>query len=164
MEVQVAIGADHGGLSLKEDLVSWLTTQGFRLRDLGATVYDPNDDYPGFAVAVARAVAENSCQRGIILCGSGIGACITANKVPGVRASVAHDLYSAIQGVEHDDMNVLCLGARVIGTETARELAMAFLRASFSGEERHRRRLDELLRIEALYAGSEPPASSDNRR
>ena len=109
---------------------------------------DAADDYPDFAEAVARGVASGQAQRGLLLCGSGVGACIVANKVPGVRASVCHDTYSARQGVEHDDMNVLCLGARIVGIELARELVAAFLTATFSGDERHRRRLEKVLSIE----------------
>ena len=153
MGYKVAIGADHGGLPLKEMLNPWLMAQGYDLLDVGAAAYDPADDYPDSALAVARAVADGAARRGIILCGSGVGACIAANKVPGVRASIAHDLYSAAQGVEHDDMNVICLGARVIEADLARELVTAFLEASFSGEERHQRRLNKVLEAEARYTG-----------
>ena len=121
---------------------------GFRVKDLGAHVLDPGDDYPDFAGLVGRAVAAGEAQRGVLVCGSGVGACIAANKVPGVRACMCHDTYSARQGVEHDDMNVLCLGASVIGLELARELVAAFLKASFTGEERHRRRLGKVLEME----------------
>ena len=116
--------------------------------DLGAHTFDPDDDYPDFALAVAQAVALGQAQRGILVCGSGVGACIAANKVPGIRACLCHDTYSARQGVEHDDMNILCLGARIVGPELAEELVEAFLKAKFSGEARHRRRLEKVLAIE----------------
>ena len=142
----VALGADHGGYSLKNELAR---LQGqYDILDVGAHKYDPDDDYPDFAEAVAKAVASGKAQHGILVCGSGVGACIAANKVPGVRACLCHDTYSAHQGVEHDDMNVLCLGARVIGIELATELAIAFLKARFSNEKRHRRRLKKVLAIE----------------
>ncbi|MFO8011583.1 MAG: RpiB/LacA/LacB family sugar-phosphate isomerase [Dehalococcoidia bacterium] len=144
----VAVAADHGGFYMKNALADWLSDKYDPL-DLGAHRYDPNDDYPDLAEAVARAVASGHAERGVIICGSGVGACIAANKVPGVRACLCHDTYSAHQGVEHDDMNILCLGARVIGLELARELVAAFLSASYSGQERHRRRLDKLLAIES---------------
>ena len=153
MGLKIAIGADHGGLPLKEDLTPWLKAQGFELLDVGAAILDPIDDYPDYAVAVAGAVAAGDYPRGIVICGSGVGACIVANKVPGVRASIAHDVYTAAQGVEHDDMNVLCLGARVIGPELARELVTAFLGTSFTAAERHLRRLNKVLEIEARYTG-----------
>ncbi len=149
MTLRVALGADHGGFSLKTELLPWLQGQGYELLDMGAHRLDSADDYPDVAAAVARAVASGQAQRGILICGSGVGACIAANKVPGVRASLCHDTYSAHQGVEHDDMNVLCLGAHVIGVELARELVSAFLKARFGGEERHRRRLEKVLAIES---------------
>ncbi|MFC2007671.1 RpiB/LacA/LacB family sugar-phosphate isomerase [Chloroflexota bacterium] len=145
--MQVALGSDHGGLALKDELVVRLRDR-YELVDMGARVFAPDDDYPDIAKTVARAVASGEVRRGILACGSGVGACIAANKVPGVRAGLCHDTYSAHQGVEHDDMNILCLGARVIGAELAVELAMAFLNARFSGEERHRRRLEKVLNIE----------------
>ena len=146
--MRIAIGADHAGLPLKQELAPWLQAQGHELVDFGAHEFDRNDDYPDYAEAVARAVASGKAQRGIMVCGSGVGACVTSNKVKGVRACMCHDTYSAHQGVEHDDMNVLCLGARIIGGELAREVVMAFLGAEFSGEERHRRRLNKLLAVE----------------
>ena len=111
MSVRVALGADHGGLELKNELAAWLGRE-YEVMDLGAHTLDPDDDYPDLAEPVARAVSSGRAQRGILVCGSGVGACIAANKVPGVRACLCHDIYSAHQGVEHDDMNVLCLGAR----------------------------------------------------
>ena len=146
--MRIAIGADHAGLPLKQELAPWLQAQGHELLDFGAHEFDRNDDYPDYAEAVARAVASGQAQRGIMVCGSGVGACVTSNKVKGVRACMCHDTYSAHQGVEHDDMNVLCLGARIIGGELAREVLMAFLEAEFSGEERHQRRLNKLLAVE----------------
>jgi len=153
MQLTVAVAADHGGFNLKNDLVSRLKVQ-CDILDLGADSYQPDDDYPDFSLAVARAVASGQAQRGILVCGSGVGACIAANKVTGLRAGLCHDSYSAHQGVEHDDMNVLCLGARVIGPELAYELAAAFLNAVFSGDDRHRRRVNKILAIEQQYAGN----------
>jgi ribose 5-phosphate isomerase B len=152
MKLRVAIGADHGGFDLKQQIVVRLK-ETCDIMDVGAGSFRPEDDYPDFVVPVARAVASGEAQRGIIICGSGVGACIAANKVPGIRAGTCHDTYSAHQGVEHDDMNVLCLGARVIGIEVAMELVAAFLGASFSGEERHRRRLAKVLDIEHRALG-----------
>jgi len=149
MTLCVALGADHGGFSLKAQLLPWLQDQEYEILDLGAHSLDSNDDYPDFAEAVAQVVASGQAQRGILVCGSGVGACIAANKVPGVRACLCHETYSAHQGVEHDDMNVLCLGARVVGVELARELVTAFLNARFTGEERHHRRLQKVLAIES---------------
>ena len=149
MMLRVAIGADHGGFPLKAELLSWLQECGYEVMDLGAETLIPTDDYPDYALAVAEAVASGGAQRGIIICGSGIGACIVANKIPGVRACPCHDTYSAHQGVEHDDMNVLCLGARVVGGALAREVVEAFLKAEFLDEERFRRRLQKVLNIES---------------
>ena len=146
--MRIAIGADHAGLPLKQELAPWLVAQGHEILDFGAHEFDRNDDYPDYAEAVARAVASNDAERGIMVCGSGVGACVTSNKVTGVRACMCHDTYSAHQGVEHDDINVLCLGARIIGGELAREVVTAFLGARFSGEERHQRRLNKLLAVE----------------
>lgn len=147
MKLSFALSADHGGFDLKNELATRLH-QMYEIIDLGAYTFDPNDDYPDFALAVAQAVASGQAQRGILICGSGVGACIAANKVPGVRACLCHDTYSAHQGVEHDDMNVLCLGSRVIGIELATELVKVFLNANFSGETRHCRRLEKVLAIE----------------
>ena len=147
-KLRVALGSDHGGFPLKVELLPWLKTPGYEILDLGAHTLDITDDYPDFAQAVAGAVASGKAERGIIICGSGVGACIVANKLRGVRAGLCHDTYAAHQGVEHDDMNILCLGARVIGIELAKELVKAFLNAQFSGEERHSRRLEKLKAIE----------------
>jgi ribose 5-phosphate isomerase B len=143
----IALGADHGGFLLKQELVTRLQDD-YEILDLGADSYQPDDDYPDFVVSVAKAVVSGEAQRGVLVCGSGVGACIAANKVPGIRAGLCHDVYSAHQGVEHDDMNILCLGARVIGVELAAELVTTFLKAGFSGEERHRRRLQKTRDIE----------------
>ncbi len=147
----VAIGADHEGFSLKNQLVERLSNL-YDVVDLGAHKFDPDDDYPDFAAFVADAVASGKADCCLLVCGSGVGACIAANKVPGVRASLCHDTYSARQGVEHDDMNVLCLGARVIGIELATELVFAFLNARFSREARHQRRLNKVKAIEKRAA------------
>ncbi len=154
MKPRVAVSADHGGFTLKNELVTRLR-ETFEILGLGAHTFDKDDDYPDFALAVAQAVASGQAQRGILICGSGVGACIAANKVPGIRACLCHDIYSAHQGVEHDDMNILCLGARVVGLELATELATAFLKANFSDETRHHRRLEKVLAIEqqALKSG-----------
>jgi len=148
VSMRIALGADHGGFDLKNQLAAHLDTAGHRVIDVGAHAYDAGDDYPDFARLVAEAVAKGEVDRGILVCGSGVGASIAANKIRGVRAALCHDTYSARQGVEHDDMNVLCLGARVIGVELARELVAAFVGARFSGEERHTRRLSKVLAIE----------------
>ena len=151
----IALGADHGGLLLKTELVSWLKAQGYDVLDLGAHSLDPTDDYPQFAEGVAQAVVSGRAERGILICGSGVGASVAANKIPGVRACVCHDIYSAHQGVEHDDLNVVCLGARIIGIELAKDLVAGFLNAQFNGEERHLRRLNQVDAIEqrALRGG-----------
>lgn len=149
--MKVALGCDHGGFALKPIVIEELKKLGHAVIDCGARALDPSDDYPDFAEKVAEAVADGRAERGIVLCGSGAGACVVANKVPGVRAAICHDSYSAHQGVEHDDLNVLCLGARIIGSEMARELVQAFLNARFSDEERHRRRLEKVLVIERQY-------------
>lgn len=147
MKLRVAFGADHGGFDLKNELVTRLG-RSYDILDLGAHVLDPDDDYPDFASAMAQAVVSGQAQRGILVCGSGVGASIAANKIPGARACLCHDTYSARQGVEHDDMNILCLGARVIGVELATEVMMAFLEAQFSAEKRHHRRVAKVLAIE----------------
>ena len=160
MKLHVAMGADHGGFSLKNELLARLQDT-YQILDLGAYVLDPADDYPDFVRVVTDAVVSGQAARGILICGSGVGACIAANKVSGIRACLCHDTYSAHQGVEHDDMNVLCLGARVIGAEWAAELALTFLEARFSAEERHRRRLEKVLAIEREALQGERPLSSE---
>jgi len=152
--MRVAIAADHGGADLKAHLLGRLTAldDTLDLIDLGGDGSDGSDDYPDFSRAIGEAIQSGQAKRGILVCGSGVGAAIAASKMRGVRASVCHDTYSARQGVEHDDMNVLCIGARVVGVELAVECASAFLGARFSGEARHRRRLAKVLALEAEAA------------
>ena len=146
--MQIAVGADHAGYDLKVLLVPWLEASGHRVVDVGAHQLEPNDDYPDFAAAVAQRVQSGEIKRGILICGSGVGASIAANKVPGIRACLCHDTYTAHQGVEHDDMNVICLGARVIGLELAKEILQSFLSASLIPDPRFQRRLDKMLQLE----------------
>lgn len=145
--MKIAIGGDHAGFLLKSWLVTELSKDGYELVDLGARDETPSD-YPDFARAVGTSITSGKTERGILVCGSGIGASIAANKIKGIRAGIAHDTYSAHQGVEHDDMNVLCVGSRVIGSALALEIARAFLRARFTPEERHLRRVKKVLEIE----------------
>ena len=145
--MQIAIGADHAGFPRKQHLIQYLNDAGFDVTDLG-TDSTESVDYPDFAAAVARAVADGDAERGIIVCGSGAGASIAANKIKGIRSAVTHDTYSAHQAVEHDDMNVLALGSRVVGQAVAEELVDAFLGAEFTGEERHLRRLNKVIDLE----------------
>jgi ribose 5-phosphate isomerase B len=149
--MRLALAADHAGYSLKQELGARLTQQGHSVLDLGTHSTAPCD-YPDAAEAVANVIRDQQADRGIIVCGSGAGVSIAANKFPGIRAAVCHDTYTAHQAVEHDDMNVLCLGARIIGSALALEITTAFLGAAFSKEERHRRRLDKVLAIERRYA------------
>jgi ribose 5-phosphate isomerase B len=148
--MRVGFAADHAGAALKAELLGRLAgaAPGHELIDLGGDGSDPTDDYPDFADRLGSAIRDGSVDRGILICGSGVGASVAANKIPGVRAAVCHDTYSAHQGVEHDDMNVLTLGSRVIGPEPAFECSLAFLGARFSGAPRHRRRLDKVIAIE----------------
>jgi len=146
--MKIAIAADHGGFPLKADLVELLKHAGHEPIDLGAAEYSAGDDYPDYALLVGKAVQSGQAERGIVLCGSGVGAGIAANKLKGVRAGVCHDTYSAHQGVEHDDMNVLCLGARIIGVEPAKEIELAYVNAKFNTGERYQRRLNKVLKIE----------------
>lgn len=150
--MKVSVGSDHGGFLLKQEVVSRLRKIGHTVTDAGAFSRRPSD-YPDFARLVAGMIREKKAERGILICGSGVGACIAANKFPGIRASVCHDTFSARQGVEDDDMNLLCLGARVVGEELAFEVVSAFLSAKFSGLERHRRRLRKVLSIESGFQG-----------
>jgi ribose 5-phosphate isomerase B len=157
--MRVALGSDHAGYELKNHLASYLSDFGFTVFDLGT--HGPESvDYPDFAAAVGKAVIDGRADRGIIVCGSGAGACVAANKIHGIRAATAHDTYTAHQSVEHDDVNVLCIGSRVVGEAVANELASAFLGAEFSNEERHVRRLNKVKALEAsglsaLEVGSE---------
>jgi ribose 5-phosphate isomerase B len=150
--MRVGIAADHGGFVMKGMLADVLRETGHEVTDFGNGLFDPADDYPDFVAPLARAVAAGRVDRGIALCSSGVGASIAANKVAGVRAALIHDDYSARQGVEDDDMNVICLGSQVVGFAQARELVVTFLGASFSGAERHRRRL---AKVAALETGTE---------
>lgn len=148
--MRIAIGSDHAGFALKQHLAELIAGLGHAVTDVGAHDESPSD-YPDFAAAVGRAVAAGRADRGIIVCGSGAGAAIAANKVKGVRCALAHDTYTAHQAVEHDDANVLAVGSRVVGINVAEELAAAFLNARFSGEERHRRRLAKVVDLEEAF-------------
>ena len=152
--MRIAIGADHAGFEMKRDLAAYLTRLGHDVTDLG-THSTASVDYPDIAAAVASALRSGQADRGLLVCGSGAGASVAAGKFPRIRAAVCHDTYTARQGVEHDDLNVLCLGARVIGPSLARELADAFVGATFSGEERHVRRVAKIEAIESRYARDE---------
>jgi ribose 5-phosphate isomerase B len=145
--MRIAIGSDHAGFALKESVKASLTAEHRDILDLGTHSPDPVD-YSDYAEAIGRALRENRAERGILFCGSGVGASMAANRIPGIRAGLCHDTYSAHQGVEHDDMNVLVLGGRIVGVELARELIGAFLSARFSGEPRHRRRLAKMTALE----------------
>jgi RpiB/LacA/LacB family sugar-phosphate isomerase len=146
--MRLALGSDHAGFELKNRLAAQLREAGYEVLDVGTHDTAPVD-YPDFAVAVGNAVLQGHVERGILICGSGVGASVAANKLPGIRAGLCHDHYSAHQGVEHDDMNVLVLGARVIGIEPARELAEAFVNAKFTNEDRHLRRLEKVRELES---------------
>ena len=146
---KIAIGSDHGGYQLKEVLKKYLVDLGHNVEDYG-TFDEKSCDYPDFAKLVALAVAEKKSEIGILVCGSGVGVTVTANKIPGIRACLCHDTFSARQGVEDDDMNVLCLGGRVIGSELAKDLVNAFINAKFSNLERHKRRLNKVLDLDKV--------------
>ncbi len=146
--MRIGIAADHGGFTMKERMAAALREAGYELTDYGAKELDPGDDYPDFVIPLAKAVGEGRLERGIALCSSGVGASIAANKIAGVRAALVHDGYSAHQGVEHDDMNIICLGSLVVGYAEAWELVRTFLAATFSGAERHRRRLAKVAALE----------------
>jgi ribose 5-phosphate isomerase B len=162
--VKLVISSDHAGFPLKEEVRASLAEAGHEVVDLGAYTVEPEDDYPDFAEKVGEAIKKGVAPRGILICGSGVGVCVAANKIPGIRAAICHETYSAHQGVEHDDMNVLVLGARVIGSSLAYELAHAFIGAAFQGKEpRFQRRLKKVLAIETKYVsgnGSARPAST----
>ncbi|MEM1446093.1 MAG: RpiB/LacA/LacB family sugar-phosphate isomerase [Planctomycetota bacterium] len=147
--MKIAVAADHGGFPYKPRVIEIVQEMGHEAIDLGAHELDPSDDYPDFARYVGQAIQHGQADRGIVLCGSGVGACIAANKLDGVRASVCHDIYSAHQGVEHDDMNVLCLGSRIIGPQLLEDLVRAFVKAEFSPAPRFQRRLDKVNAMEA---------------
>jgi ribose 5-phosphate isomerase B len=148
--VRIAIGADHAGFGYKEALGRLMSEEGHEVIDVGTESREPAD-YPDYAEKVALAVRNGEAERGVLICGSAVGVCVAANKVPGVRAGICHDTYSAHQGVEHDDMNVLCMGERIIGIELAREILLRFLGARYQTEERFQRRLDKVLAIEKRW-------------
>ena len=152
-EMRVALGADHAGFEMKQVMSKHLKRLGHEIVDAGAYEYDALDDFPDFSEAVATHVADGRAKRGVLVCGSGVGASVAANKVRGVRAGTCHDTYSAHQGVEHDDMNVVCIGSRIVGQELAKEIVSAFLSAEFiSSEEKYVRRLNKVLAIEKRNA------------
>ena len=146
--MKVAVGADHAGFDLKVQIVPWLESSGHEVVDVGAHTLDLADDFPDFAAAVAHSINDGVAERGVMVCGSGVGASIATNKVSGIRACLCHDTYTARQGVEHNDMNVICLGGRVIGIETAKEVIAAFLGADYTPETRFQRRIDKVSEIE----------------
>ncbi len=146
--LRVAIAADHAGYHLKQFIAGQVSELGHNVLDLGTQNPDLPDDYPDYADALGQALLANRAERGILICGSGVGAAVAANKIHGIRAGICHDHYSAHQGVEHDDMNVLVLGSRIVGTELARDVVIAFLNATFTGEERHNRRLAKVKAME----------------
>lgn len=151
--MKLVISADHAGFELKEEVRAYLTKQGHEIVDLGAYTGNNPDDYPDFAEKVGDAIKAGEAKRGILICGSGVGVCVAANKIPGIRAGMCHDTYSAHQGVEHDDMNVIVLGARIIGSSLAYELVDTFIKAEFvAKEERFQRRFKKVLAIEAKYS------------
>jgi ribose 5-phosphate isomerase B len=151
--MRVAVGADHAGVPLNQAVIDEVQKLGHEVVDLGTHDVSQPDDYPDYAAAVAAKVVSGECERGILVCGSGVGVTVAANKILGVRACMCHDTYSAHQGVEHDDMNVLCIGARVVGRELALEIVRAFMNARFTGEERHLRRLNKILALEQKMRG-----------
>lgn len=148
MSQRVAIAADHGGFTLRQGIIRGLESQGIEVLDFGAKEFQREDDYPDFVIPMAEAVAAGKAERGIAVCGSGVGACIAANKVPGVRAALIHEVYSARQGVEDDNMNVICLGGRVLGEELAWDFVQAFLHARFKARDRYLRRLAKVAGLE----------------
>ncbi len=149
--MRIAIAADHAGFPLKDELAKALREAGHELLDLGTNDAVKAVDYPDFALSAGEALREGKAERAVVVCGSGVGVTVAANKIPGVRAGLCHDTYSAHQGVEHDDMNMLCLGARIIGGALAKEIVTSFLGAKFTGEERHVRRLNKVKAIEARF-------------
>jgi ribose 5-phosphate isomerase B len=159
--VRIAFAADHAGVALKDELIERLRAAGVEheLIDLGGDGSDPADDYPDYALRIGEAVRDGEADRGVLICGSGVGASVAASKLHGIRAAVCHDTYSARQGVEHDDMNVLCLGSRVIGPELAYACTDAFLHATFSKAPRHQRRLAKVRAMEAHPAPTNPAPS-----
>ncbi|MGB6687782.1 MAG: RpiB/LacA/LacB family sugar-phosphate isomerase [Terracidiphilus sp.] len=159
--MKLVISADHAGFPLKEEVRAYLTKAGHEIVDLGAYNGNSPDDYPDFAEKVGEAIRQGVARRGILICGSGVGVCVAANKIPGIRACMCHDTYSAHQGVEHDDMNVIVLGARIVGAALSYELVNAFIHANFiSTEERFQRRNKKVLAIEAKYLCGEGSRSA----
>ena len=150
--MRISIAGDHAGFDLKEHIKQFLSAEGHHVQDLGAHDSTHPDDYPDFAEALAKVILEGGADKGILLCGSGVGASVAANRIPGIRAGLCHDTYSAHQGVEHDNMNMLVLGGRVIGQAMAEELVNAYVAAKFSNEARHARRLAKIQAIEEKYA------------
>ena len=146
--MRIGIAGDHGGFTLKVELAEQLYKAGHEIVDFGAAQLTPDDDYPDCVIPLAQAVASGEVERGVAICGSGVGACVAANKVPEVRAALIHDVFSAHQGVEDDDLNIICLGGRVVGYSLAWDLIQAFLEARFKGEERHKRRLFKVMALE----------------
>jgi len=146
--MKIGIAADHGGFELKEQLIAYLKSMGYEIEDFGAYKLDTSDDYPDFIVPLAQAVAAGKLSRGIAVCGSGVGASVAANKIAGARAALITEHFSAHQGVEDDDLNIICLGGRITGYVAAEELVLAFLRAEFSGADRHQRRLEKVRVLE----------------
>jgi ribose 5-phosphate isomerase B len=147
--MRVGIATDHGGFSLKQEIVARLRAAGYEVVDFGAHVVNPRDDYTDLVVPLARAVAAGKVERGVAICGSGVGASVCANKLPGVRAAIIHDHFSAVQGVEDDDMNIICMGGQTVGPSVAWDLVQAFLAATFSNADRHARRLGKVAALEA---------------
>ncbi len=146
--MRISLTADHNGFELKKELIEHIEFLGHEAIDLGPYEYESTDDYPDYAKIISNNVSKQETDRGIMICGSGVGASVAANKIKGTRAAVCHDIYSAHQGVEHDDMNLLCIGSKIIGVEIAKELVKAFIDAKYSGEERHSRRLNKVLNME----------------
>jgi RpiB/LacA/LacB family sugar-phosphate isomerase len=148
--MRVVLGSDHAGFEMKQQILGYVRSLGHEVSDVGAADSSPSD-YPDYAEALALVLLDKRADRGIMICGSGVGASVAINKIPGIRAGLCHDCYSAHQGVEHDNVNVLVLGARVIGIELARDLTAVFLKAAFSGEERHVRRIGKIQQLEKKY-------------
>ncbi|MBA4145880.1 MAG: ribose-5-phosphate isomerase [Azospira oryzae] len=146
--MKIGIAADHGGFELKQTILSFLASKNYEVKDFGASVLDSKDDFPDFVIPLAQAVGNGELERGIAICGSGVGASVVANKIKGVRAALIHENFSAHQGVEDDAMNIICLGGRVTGVEAAKELILDFLNATFIGGERHLRRLEKIRNVE----------------
>ena len=156
--MRVVVGSDHAGFELKKTLIDYARDLGHEILNVGTDGPKPVD-YPDFAVKVARTILDGEADRGILICGSGVGASISANKIPGIRAAICHDSYSARQGVEHDDMNVLVLGARIVASSLAKDLVSIFLAAEFTNEERHKRRMEKIAALEVMPISAETGTS-----